>query len=232
MLRHYRDGILPSERLDLAPTEACRIAVSEQGFYAIKGDGAWLECYPSVARCSPPGVGARIEAGEAGATCRMIVLGGPFWTRLSLRMAGSRSITVKSLSLQLCADETTWSGLLAWLASAFFPSTELCREESALAAEMRSTAGRIAVGRHRTSRGRSRGRLAERFRRAHDMRPVDYRQIVRASAAARLVEGGSHSLADVAVASGYASQSHMTAAFSAILGVTPAQASRVRPDQF
>lgn len=60
------------------------------------------------------------------------------------------------------------------------------------------------------------------FRQFVGVRPAEYRTRVRVAAGCRLAASPSLRLSQVALAAGFADQSHMTRAFSRVLGIAPA----------
>lgn len=75
--------------------------------------------------------------------------------------------------------------------------------------------------------GQSKRQLIAGFRRHYGMSPSRYCTQIRVERAQSLLNAGA-SIADVAVAAGFADQSHLTRHFRAVLGVTPARYVRVR----
>lgn len=71
--------------------------------------------------------------------------------------------------------------------------------------------------------GRSKYHFVRNFTAAFGMSPLRYLIQRRTDAAKRMLRGGTASLAEIAFACGFASQSHMTTVFKKAIGVTPGQ---------
>lgn len=91
-----------------------------------------------------------------------------------------------------------------------------------LAAELRRNSA-LPIGEWAAANGLRRETVSRGFARAYGVTPAAYRLGVRLKGAVDALNGGSQSLADVALQHGFADQSHMTRAFRAQIGCTPGQ---------
>lgn len=74
--------------------------------------------------------------------------------------------------------------------------------------------------------GRSKYHFVRNFTADQGMSPLRYLMLKRTDAAKRMLRGGTESLAQVAMACGFASQSHMTTVFKKVVGATPGKYRR------
>jgi AraC family transcriptional regulator len=79
--------------------------------------------------------------------------------------------------------------------------------------------------------GLSREHFSRAFKISTGLTPHQWRQLCRIDAVKQLLTGSSRSIADIALACGFADQSHLTRVFGRIVGTSPAQWRRERPLQ-
>jgi len=79
--------------------------------------------------------------------------------------------------------------------------------------------------------GLSREHFSRAFKISIGLTPHQWRQLCRIDAVKQLLAGSSRSIADIALACGFADQSHLTRVFGRIVGASPAQWRRDRPLQ-
>ena len=104
------------------------------------------------------------------------------------------------------------------------------RLKAALCAHIRAHAGRrIAVGELAAIAGQSEGWFSRRFREAEGMTVQAFILRERVAMAADFLTGSDMGLAEIALATGFADQAHMTRALKSALGVTP---GRLRRSEF
>jgi AraC family transcriptional regulator len=77
----------------------------------------------------------------------------------------------------------------------------------------------------------SREHFSRAFKISTGLTPHQWRQLCRIDAVKQLLTGSSRSIADIALACGFADQSHLTRVFGRIVGTSPAQWRRDRPLQ-
>lgn len=77
----------------------------------------------------------------------------------------------------------------------------------------------------------SREHFSRAFKVSTGLTPHQWRQLCRIDAVKQLLTGSSRSIADIALACGFADQSHLTRVFGRIAGTSPAQWRRERPLQ-
>jgi AraC family transcriptional regulator len=118
-------------------------------------------------------------------------------------------LCLELLARLLRAHPSAERGRPRWLDEARAALNERFRESS-----LRVTDLAAAQGVHPVS-------LARAFRRHFGLTPADYVRRLRLEEARRRVEQGREPLADVALACGFADQSHLTRAFRGRFGTTP-----------
>lgn len=186
---------------------------------------------PGDMRLSAAGTGHHLASGSSGADCLIIELSGDFWNGVFGRgLAGSsepsrfHSLETETLATLRSASDGPRSvleagsliagDLIGKPAAGQFWLDDL---RAAFDAEPERPAVRklaLAFGRHRTH-------VARAFKQRFGLRPVEYRALRRAGRAVDLIADRSMPLAEVALASGYAHQSHMNGAFRNLLGLSP-----------
>jgi transcriptional regulator GlxA family with amidase domain len=75
----------------------------------------------------------------------------------------------------------------------------------------------------------SREHFSRAFKISTGLTPHQWRQLCRIDTVKQLLTGSSRSIADIAIACGFADQSHLTRVFGRIVGTSPAQWRRDRP---
>jgi AraC-like DNA-binding protein len=90
-------------------------------------------------------------------------------------------------------------------------------------AQIEKSGGAVAIADLREELGVSKARFVAAFREQVGVAPKLYARIIRFRRSLALLQGGSMSLVDVALASGYYDQPHMNAEFRALGGVTPSE---------
>jgi AraC-like DNA-binding protein len=185
-------------------------------------------------RLSEPGAVHELQFGASGARCTLIEGAGPFWSRVFARALRGRANVFASvdrddahLLAHTDVDRMLRSeSLLAVFgrALAVLEHGEL-REAPSWFEDARYAldgANERRVSHIASSVRRDRAHFARAFAAYSGFRPVEYRTLRRLAAALESLSGDA-SLADVALATGYAHQSHMTNAFRELLGASPTQ---------
>lgn len=185
-----------------------------------------------AARLSPAGAAHDLYFFEGGAVCTLIEGRGPFWSRVLSRPLSGRSafarVGVCEVAALAAADNRSLLASRRMLSSlcraiASFscvdlgaPPAWLAEAQNALA---RADDNRVAA--ISAALGRNRTHFARAFTSHVGLTPQEFRAIRRFSSAFdALVEDSP--LAEIALACGYAHQSHMNNAFRALCGLTPA----------
>jgi AraC-like DNA-binding protein len=109
----------------------------------------------------------------------------------------------------------------AWVAERVSRARGVTPEVAWSAAQIERSGGAVAIARLREQTGWSKTRLVSAFRDQIGVAPKLYARIVRFSRAATLLQAGSGSLIDVALAAGYYDQPHMNTEFRELTGLTP-----------
>lgn len=193
-------------------------------------DGRVQTMNAGAVRLSPAGAAHDLYFGDEGAVCTLIEGRGPFWRRVlsrplrrhstftcigtgdaaALAADDGRSLIASAKLSLLCRALTALHGVdpdaaPSWLADA--------QDALACADDRRVASVSAAVGRNRTH-------FARAFTVHVGLTPQEFRALYRLSAAlAALSEDAP--LAEIALACGYAHQSHMNNAFRALYGRTP-----------
>ena len=89
------------------------------------------------------------------------------------------------------------------------------------AARIERSSGTVPIGALREEAGLSKSRLASAFRDQVGLPPKVYARIFRFQRLLKLIHGGSSSLAEAALDTGYYDQPHMTAEFRELSGMAP-----------
>ena len=120
---------------------------------------------------------------------------------------------LESLVLELVTVESPVQGAASWSVGA----RDWLREEYARHTSLAALADRVGVHPAHFARG---------FRQAHGMTPGDFLRRVRVAAAVRAMVDGDRALAGIALACGFADQSHMGRYFKRYLGLSPGAVRR------
>lgn len=185
-------------------------------------------------RLSEPGAVHELQFGAEGARCTLIECAGPFWSRVFARALRGRTNAfagVDRTEAQKLA-QTDVGGLLRSesLLTALGRTLAILehgerRELPSWYADARDAlngANERRVAHIASSVRRDRTHFARAFAAYSGFRPVEYRALRRLAAALESLSSDAP-LVDVALASGYAHQSHMNNAFRALLGAPPTQ---------
>lgn len=183
-------------------------------------------------RLSRAGAVHDLKFGDSGARCTLVNAAGPFWTRIFARALGQHEHSFVDISPECTAFLALAAGddllrsragldtLGAVLAAVRYGGEQ--RRPSWLddaldafdrADQRRVTAIAGVIARDRTH-------FARAFAAHTGLRPTEYRAVRRIAAAFDALQSDAP-LAEVALASGYAHQSHMNNAFRALLGRSP-----------
>lgn len=191
-------------------------------------------CESGRTRMSRAGARHALTFGPDGADCLIMEASGPFWVRVFAReltdvhaenaFKQAEPALLRSLAQGLLAPGLerldaleTLGGLFGLGPAAPQPSWL----EDAHAA-MVGADGRVALSRLAATAGVRRAEFSRAFRSRHGYHPREFLALQRLRRAAELLAREPASLADVAYATGYTHQSHMTNAFRNLLGTTPA----------
>jgi AraC-like DNA-binding protein len=189
---------------------------------------------PGAARLSQAASHHELEFGADGARCTLIEADGPFWLRVFARALRGRAnafavlepddasvLSQTDVTSLLRSDEalTRFGRALSTLQEGER------REPPAWFADARAAldgADQRRVACIARSLRRDRTHFARAFANHSGFRPVEYRALRRLAAAMDALSGNAP-LAEIALTSGYAHQSHMTNSFRAVLGASPAR---------
>jgi AraC-like DNA-binding protein len=185
-------------------------------------------------RLSEPGAFHDLQFGDEGARCTLLEGSGPFWSRVFARALRGRASVFASMDpddARLLADTDVMrllrSGDLLTVFGRSLATLEHGEQREAPrwfddARDALGGADERRVARIAASLRRDRTHFARAFAAYSGFRPVEYRALRRLAAALSALSSGAP-LADVALTTGYAHQSHMTNAFRTLLGASPTQ---------
>jgi AraC family transcriptional regulator len=235
VLRSERFETTGALRLEGHGHSAWHLCLVLDGAFEETVGGDRIVCAKGSARLSRPGARHEIAFDHGGGDCLIIEADGPFWNRVlarPIRADASHLFGTVGLQSDVMASldrDRPLAPRLGELMAAFTfggadqPTPNWVAESAAcLAADPSQSLAQLAR-RFRVDRGR----FAQAFRDRLGYRPAEYRALIRLRDALALVQGSDAPLAEIALACGYAHQSHMNNAFRNILGTTPA-ASRPR----
>ena len=218
---------------------ACFTALLD-GSYREEFHACSLECAPGNLLFRPADAVHRDRIGPQGARCLIVELS-PAWTR---RMGGAgvtldapRQSRQSPLLLARIAREMeqpddlsplVLEGLVLELAVSFFrtlrrptgPSGWLAETRDSLQEEFRSP---FRLGELAGRAGVHPAHLARAFRRHYGCTIGSFLRQRRVEFACRQLRSGTHTLAEVALAAGFASQAHFSRVFRALTGMTPGE---------
>lgn len=188
---------------------------------------------PGSCRLSPAGAQHLLHFGSNGADCLVIEAHGPFWQRIFNRAQAasdkqafgttphSRLLAATCSADQLAASPNVIIGLGRTLADAAGAvrgeaPTWLHEAVSMIELNQSKALAQVASALHR-----DRVHFTRAFGAWLSFRPSEYRALRRGANALALIGSSDASLVDIAYASGYAHQSHMTRSFNALFGRPP-----------
>lgn len=178
-----------------------------------------------------------------GADCLILEAEGPFWTRIFARAVEDRTSShrfgalapaelMRATAPFRLPTATQGTGLSEFCTALFAAAPEAAGTPGCAAVEdayalIAAANGALSISAFAERAKLNRGLFARRFQRAHGLLPTEFKRLQRLKHCVELIRSEDEPLAELAWASGYAGQSHMTNDFTAILGVTPGSLRRL-----
>ncbi|MGD0142648.1 MAG: helix-turn-helix transcriptional regulator [Rhizomicrobium sp.] len=202
-----------------------------EGAFLERTESGDVECAAGAVRLSAPHTTHNLEFHDDGAKCLIVEATGPFWNRVLARPLASRrhvfakldrNLTPPSVAGSFVCSPPAAEWLGALLAAAEFSTVDTgewrLAEEARLRLELEPLCSISEIAK---KLGLNREDFARQFRRRFGLQPSEHRALSRIRSVVDRLKDPDVPLAEIALNCGYTHQSHMTNAFSAILGTTP-----------